>query len=205
MGKLEIFNFEQGTPEWREARRGLPTSSNFSSILAKGEGKTRRTYLCRLVGEILTGEVAETFSNDAMERGKIMEAEARAAYAFMYDADPVLVGFIRNGAKGSSPDALLGNDGALEIKTKKPELLVEVLLKGEIPSEHKAQLQGNLWVAERDYIDLAVYFTGMPLFVKRMGRDEAYIQSLATAVDAFNAELAETVERIRRMGAREAA
>jgi hypothetical protein len=46
-------------------------------------------------------------------------------------------------------------------------------------------------------IDLAVYWPKLPLFVRRATRDEAYIKQLADAVDDFNAELAETVERIR--------
>lgn len=33
---LEILDIEQGTPEWYEARRGLPTASCAGKILAKG-------------------------------------------------------------------------------------------------------------------------------------------------------------------------
>lgn len=42
---VEIFNCEQGSDAWHEARRGIVTASNFSKILAKGEGKTRATYM----------------------------------------------------------------------------------------------------------------------------------------------------------------
>ena len=38
---IEIFDCKQGTPEWHEARRGIPTASAFHSILAKGAGKVR--------------------------------------------------------------------------------------------------------------------------------------------------------------------
>jgi hypothetical protein len=40
----------------------------------------------------------------------------------------------------------------------------------------------------------------MPLFVKRVHRDELYIQRLATEIDRFNAELDEVVAQIRRRG-----
>ena len=193
---------EQGSEAWFRERLGLPTSSMFATVLAKGvgkaESKTRRTYLMKLAGEILTGEPMDAYSNHHMERGKIMEAEARGFYAFMQDAEPEPVGFIRNGDTGASPDALLGQDGLLEIKTKLPHLLIDLILKDKFPPEHKAQCQGQLWVAEREWLDLVVYWPKLPLFVKRVTRDEKYIEDLAAAVDDFNGDLQEMVGRIRR-------
>ncbi len=197
---LEIFNCEQGSDTWRRVRCGIATASCFSDILARGEGKTRKTYMLKIAGEILTGEPMENYSNGAMERGKQMEAKARNAYAFMKDTDPQLVGFIRNGNKGASPDSLIGADGMLEIKTQAPHLLIETLLKDEFPPAHKAQCQGNLLVAERDWIDICVFYPGMPLFIKRAHRDVRYIAELSRAIDEFNSELHELVEKIRRYG-----
>lgn len=192
-----IHDCIQGSPDWYALRAGIPTASEFSSILAKGEGKTRRSYLLRLAGELVTGEPAETYQSADMERGKAMEAAARDMYAFMADAEPELVGFITRDIAGCSPDALVSGSGLLEIKTKKPALLIECILKDVFPAEHKAQCQGALWVTEREWIDLAVYYPRMPLFVKRAYRDEPYIAELATAVRAFHAELHETAERVR--------
>ncbi len=204
MSALRILDVEQGSAEWFAARAGLPTASEFATILAKGRdggaSKTRRAYMMRLAGELLTGECAETYINAHMERGKVLEPEARSLYAFQADVDPQQVGFIVNGPKGCSPDSLIGSDGALEIKTKLPALLIDVLLRDEFPAEHKAQCQGVLWVAEREWIDIAVYWPKLPLFVKRAYRDDTYIAGLASAVDAFNGELAEMVERVRRYG-----
>jgi hypothetical protein len=201
---MEIVRCEQGTPEWLQARAGIPTASEFSTVMASGRGggesKTRRTYMLKLAGEILTGEPMESYSNAHMERGKEMEAEARDMYAFMADTDPDLIGFIRNGAKGCSPDALVGDSGLVEIKTKLPHLQIDVLLRGELPPEHKAQCQGALWVAEREWLDFVSYWPSLPLFVKRVHRDEDYIATLAAAVDQFNAELTEMVECIRALG-----
>lgn len=204
MSALRILTCEQGSPEWLQARAGLPTASEFSTVMAKGRdggaSKTRRTYLLRLAGEILTGEPAETYSNHHMDRGHTLEPEARILYAFQADVDPEQVGFIVNGPKGCSPDSLIGVNGALEIKTKLPALLIDVLLRDEFPAEHKAQCQGVLWVAEREWIDIAVYWPKLPLFVKRAHRDDTYIATMSAAVDQFNAELHETVERVRRYG-----
>lgn len=186
---IEVFDCPQGSPEWFKARLGIPTASEFAAVKAKGEGKTRRTYMMKLIGEILTGECMENYSNSHMERGKEMEPDARNLYAFRMDIEPVQVGFVRNGRKGASPDSLIGNDGMCEIKTKLPHLQAEVLLADKLPPEHLAQCQGNLWVAEREWIDFVSYWPRMPLFVKRVYRDEAYIAMLAKEVDQFLMEL----------------
>lgn len=202
---MQVHHCEQGSAEWHQLRAGIPTASEFSAILAKGEGKTRRAYMLRLAGEVLTGEPAETYSNGHMERGKLWEEEARERYAFQKEAEPELVGFITSGRKGCSPDSLIDANGALEIKTCLPHILIDRLLREGFPPEHKAQTQGILWIAEREWIDVAMYCRRLPLYVVRAHRDDAYIRELETAVDAFNDELAQTVERIRAYGQRVAA
>jgi hypothetical protein len=197
---VQIIHCDQNSEEWLRARMGIPTASAFGQLLAKGEGKTRRTYMLKLAGEIITGEPMESFSNEHTERGHAMEDEARDLYAFQTGAQLERVGFIRNGRAGCSPDSLIGSDGGLEIKTKLPHLLIELMLKNEFPPEHKAQVQGTLWVAKREWWDLSVYYRAMPPFVIRAHRDERYIQTLATEVDRFNAELDQVVEQIRRRG-----
>lgn len=197
---MQIFDVEQNTPEWLEARRGIPTASAFSQILAKGEGKTRRTYMLKLAGEIITGQPMESFSNEHTERGHEMEPEARDLYAFSTGAELRRVGFIRNGRAGCSPDCLVGDDGGLEIKTKLPHLLIDLMLKNEFPNEHRAQVQGTLWITGRAWWDLSIYYRGVPPFTIRAHRDEKFIQGLATEVDRFNAELDGIVAEIRRRG-----
>jgi len=202
---LEIIDCEQNSEEWLRARMGLPTASAFSDVLAKGEGKTRRTYMLKLAGEIITGEPMEGFTNAHTERGHAMEDEARDLYTFQTGAELRRVGFIRNEIAGCSPDSLIGGDGGLEIKTKLPHLLIDVILKDKCPPEHVAQIQGTLWVTGRSYWDIVIYWPGIPLFVKRVFRDDAYIKTLAEEVARFNADLAAVVAQIQQMGAKEAA
>jgi hypothetical protein len=123
----EIIECEQNSPEWLRARMGIPTASAFSDVLAKGEGKTRRTYMLKLAGELITGEPMESFSNAHTERGHLLEEEARDLYTLQTGADIARVGFIRNGRAGCSPDSLIGEEGGLEIKTKLPHLLIETI------------------------------------------------------------------------------
>lgn len=203
---IQIFNCDQGTPEWFAARAGIPTASEFSTVMAKGKeggaSVTRARYMRKLAGEIITGEPApEGYTNAHMERGKVMEDDARRLYAFMTNGEIERVGFIRNGTKGGSPDSLIGPDGGLEIKTAIPEVQIERLLRGTLPPEHKAQVQGNMWVAERAWWDFVSYWPRLPLFTVRVARDDIYIKQMSDAVDAFNEELALMVQHVRRFDA----
>jgi hypothetical protein len=186
---MEIINCEQGSDEWKRARLGIPTASEYDAILAKGQGKTRRTYMMKLLGERLTGEPAESYTNANMERGKTMEAEARNAYAFMQAKTPELVGFVRNGNTGCSPDSFVDADGALELKTKLPHLQLEAWFAKVLPPEHKAQCQGILMVTDRDWIDFCSYWAKLPLLVVRVQRDPIYITMLRGEVNRFCDEL----------------
>ena len=197
---IEIIQCEQGTSQWFEARKGIPTASMFKAILAKGEGKTRKSYMLTLAAEIITGECGESFQSAAMERGKQMEEEARDLYAFRHGVQLQRVGFIVNGRMGCSPDSLIGNAGGLEIKTQRADLLAETILADKFPTEHIAQVQGNLMVAEREWWDLSVHWPKMPRFVKRAVRDEPYIANLRGEINRFNDELDGLVERISRYG-----
>jgi hypothetical protein len=197
---IEVIDCEQNSPEWLRARMGIPTASAFSDVLAKGEGKTRRTYMLKLAGEIITGEPMESFTNGHTERGHAMEDEARDLYTFQKGAELQRVGFIRNEIAGCSPDSLIGGDGGLEIKTKLPHLLIDVILKDKCPPEHVAQIQGTLWVTGRQWWDIVIYWPGIPLFVKRVFRDDAYIKTLADEVARFRTELDAVVSQIRQRG-----
>ncbi|KAB0538077.1 lambda exonuclease family protein [Pseudochrobactrum saccharolyticum] len=198
---MQVFNdIEQGTPEWFAARAGIPTASRFSTVMAKGEGKTRAEYMRKLAGEIITGELAEGFTTPHMERGKLMEDEARETYAFINSVEPYQVGFIRNGDKGASPDSLIGIDGGLEIKTALPHIQIDRLERDRLPPEHKAQVQGNLWISEREWWDFVSYWPRLPMLTTRVYRDDPYIKIMSDEIDRFNDEKAALVERIRAYG-----
>ena len=115
----EIIDVEQGSSLWFEARAGLPTASEFSTVLAKGKdggaSLTRAKYLRQLAGEILTGEPApEGYSNGFMERGKELEDDARALFSFMRDVDPVQVASSRMAAPVAARIASSGKPPALK-------------------------------------------------------------------------------------------
>lgn len=201
---LTIFNeITQNSPEWEAARCGIPTASVFADILAQGRGggpsKTRQTCLYRLAGERITGKPAEKYHNGYMDRGHEFEDPARAWFEMVMEEQVQRVGFIRCDERrvGCSPDGLVGADSGLEIKSVAPHLLIPILESGEFPPEHKAQVQGSLWVTGRQYWHCVAFFPGMPPFHTRAERDESYIAALAIAVKEFNEELDALVARYK--------
>lgn len=208
---IQIFDCEQGSPEWYEARLGIPTASEFATVLAEGKGgnpsKTRQTYLYKLVGERLTFERMYSYENDHMQRGKEMEGEARDLYQFAKDVEVQRVGFIRRAwgpdnvyVAGCSPDSLVGDKGMCEIKTKLAHLQIEALLSKKCPPEHYAQVQGQLWVAEREWCDFVSYWPKLPPLIVRVPRDDVYIARLSKGIEIFCNEM-RTIERAIREAA----
>lgn len=199
---IEYFDCEQGSDEWFELRRGLITASEFVTVMRQGRKKgepslTRREYMLKLMGERLTGDPMYRYKNDHMERGHTQEPAARDMYAFLTDLEPKPIGFIKNHGVGCSPDSLIGDDGMLEIKTKLAHLQLEILLSGALPSEHVPQVQGQLWVACRQWCDFVSYCPRLPLFKLRVFRDERYIEGIAASVDLFEREMATLMEAIQ--------
>lgn len=205
---MRIIECDQGSPEWRAARAGIPTASEFATVLReKGRSKgsesvTRRAYINKLAGERITGDPATSYENPYMQRGREMEPQARDDYAFIKGVEPQIVGFVTldDGSAGASPDSFIRDNGMLEIKTAEPHILLDYLRKGEFPPEHKAQVQGNLWICERDWLDLCVYWPKMKPFIVTAYYEPEYIAELAAAVAAFNEEVAAVVEQYQRYG-----
>jgi len=197
-----VTDIKQGTPEWLALRLGIVTASELDSLLVSGKGEAgfgvaAFTYMDQLIGERITEEAAEPpFQTKATIRGHELEGVARDLYEQREEIRTEEVGIILNHGIGYSPDALVGANGLTEIKTKLPKFQVGVILVGEVPKEHIAQCQGGLWTAEREWIDFVSYWPGMPLFVKRMYRDEVMIRKIAERVKTFYEILDERMNRV---------
>jgi hypothetical protein len=120
-----------------------------------------------------------------------MEAEAVAFYELQRDCETVPAGFITNdgGTIGASPDRLVGDDGLLEIKVPKESTHVSYLLKKAVDQAYYPQVQGQLWISERQYADILSYHPEMPAALIRVPRDEEYIKVLSAAVGEFSVVL----------------
>lgn len=210
----------QGSPEWFAERCGKATASRIADIVARtktGYSASRANYAAQLVAERLTGTVAESYTNAAMQWGTDKEPEARAAYEWEKDATVVQVGFVAHPSiamSGASPDGLVGDDGLVEIKAPNTATHIETLLadpeKGEpIAAKYVTQMQWQMACTGRCWCDFVSYDPRLPdelcLFVRRVERDDERIAELEKEVAAFLAEIDETVRRLRERYMQEAA
>lgn len=189
------MDIEQLTDEWFEARLGKATASHFEDIVGVGKNGAplagRKNYKMQLVLERVTGLTPDRFQTGAMGWGTDTEDLAAMAYALETNNGVTKAGFIEHSfmAAGASPDRLVGEDGGLEIKCLNSANHLEILKTQEVPSEHIAQIQGNLWITGRKWWDFASFDPDMPenaqLFVKRVLPDEAYINNLKVEISMF--------------------
>lgn len=202
MSEPIILTMEQGSAEWLQARLGIATSSELDCLLVNGKGEggfgvAAYTYMDQLIGERITGEAAEIpFQTKATIRGHEQEGIANGLYEALEGVSVQSAGIILNHGMGYSPDGLIGDDGLIEIKTKLPKFQVGVILSGEVPKEHVTQCQSGLWISGREWIDFISFWPGMPLFVKRMHRDEKLIEKMAERVSTFYEILENRMNRV---------
>ena len=152
------YDVIQGTDEWNALRLGKFTASCFSDLFAKDTTIAYQGLINKVVYERLTGEIPESYSNDYMARGSELEAQARQAYELETFNKIKEVGFIEISEwVGCSPDGLIGKDGLVEIKCPKWSTLIDYHLSGKIPSNYMYQMQGQLYVSERQWCDFYVW------------------------------------------------
>jgi putative phage-type endonuclease len=197
---------EQGTQEWLQERCGKVTASRIADLMARtktGWGATRANYAAQLIAERLTGCVAPSFTNAAMQHGTETEPEARRAYEFFVDCDVQQVGFIPHPTiemAGASPDGLVGDCGMLELKCPNTATHIDTLLTGTIPDKYIKQMHFQMMCCERSWCDFGSYDPRLPermrLFVKRVERDEALVKEIEDAVKEFIAEIDDTVGKL---------
>lgn len=192
-----VHDVEQGTEEWLRLRAGIPTSSEFSRIITpktRKPSKSQDAYMHLLISERLLERPGESFLSAWMERGQELEHQAAAFYGFKRGLDLEQVGFITtdDGRAGTSPDRLAGPKGLCEIKCPSPHVHVGYLLTERISQDYWPQLQGQLWITGREWVDIISYHPDMAEKILRVERDEEYIELLAAEVTAFCDRLEET-------------
>lgn len=153
-------------------------------------------YMYKLIGERITGRPMENFSSKHTERGHNHEPFARELYEIQTGNTTHLCGLMKAHDVGFSPDLLIGHAGTGEIKSKLPHIHLDIMYKGEVPDEHIAQIQTGLWVSEREWCDFISYCPFLPLFVKRVERDEQLIEVIQYRVIEFYSELDRRMKRI---------
>lgn len=188
-----LTSFEQGSPEWKQARAGKVTASRAKDArdkLKSGAASGKQiAYACQVALERVSGQPADaTFENWQMREGHVQEPIARASYerrtgnlvdevgAFATDDELFLY----------SPDGVIDNDGLLEVKTLfSPERIMTIVGNGDV-SDFIDQCMFGLWLTGRQWIDLVIWVPSLEhMSIHRITRDEDAIEALEADLMAF--------------------
>ena len=200
---------EQGSPEWFAQRLGKVTASRVADVIAKtktGYSTSRDNYMAQLVCERLTGTVAESFSNAAMQHGTDTEPLARAAYEAHADVLVDEVAMITHPtieAAGASPDGLVGDSGLVEIKCPNTATHIDTLLTQTVLGKYNTQMQWQMACTDREWCDFVSFDPRLPkelqLFVKRVVRNDELIADLEMEVILFLTELENKIKKLNEL------
>jgi len=201
-----IHDAIQGTPEWHALRAGIPTASEFSSLVTStGEpSKSMKEYALVLAAEKYAGKVVDGFAgNKYTERGKTLEEEGCTNYEMLNQVETQVIGFVTNDLMqyGCSPDRFIGDDGGLEVKCKTAKEHIKSLLyykkHGKTPTEYVAQPQGCMFITGRKWWDLHFYHPDLPTLTIRQYPDEVFLKTLKSQLKLIELERNEILEQLR--------
>lgn len=202
MTLYEFANVIQGSDEWTEQRRGIITASVVRELITPktkqiAANDKSRSIVTQLVAERITGYTDPTYIGDDMLRGIEDEIKARDLYAEFYERDVRQVGFhLRKEDTwqlGYSPDGVVGDDGLIEVKSRRSKFHLATILADEVPAEFMPQCQAALLVTGRPWLDFISYSGGMPMWHKRVLPDPAWHEAIAAAAEQFEQTAAEMV------------
>ena len=195
---MKTYNdIQQGTPEWFDIRIGKFTASDAQAIANNGKGLDTLVY--EKAAEILTHKVKEAYTNDDMERGKELEEQARNAYELETGTVVTRVGFVEKSERvGCSPDGMIGEDGLQEIKCFNDAKFVRYMVQRDIDSEHEWQMQMQMLVTERKYVEYVVFNPNFPkpVIITKIERDETKIERLRIGLESAQEKLAEILKKV---------
>ena len=199
-----IDDYEQLSDQWFKERLGNPGASNFDRIVTnvKGEPSKQATdYMYELAAETLSGFSQESHTSKWMQRGNLLEQEARDFFEFRMDQTVRQVALIYPDEQKKyhcSPDGLTEDGGGLELKCPKPKTHIKYLLENKFPkAKYNAQVQGSLMVSGLNHWYFMSYCPGLDPFVKRVMPDNGYIAKLRTQLDRFVVELSSIIKKLR--------
>jgi exodeoxyribonuclease (lambda-induced) len=194
---MKFSNWQQGSPEWLQERRGLITASRFRDALdvtAKGAPSAKaKLYAQDLARERCGGTVFGPYVNAQMRYGTEQESLARIAYEIERGVLVTEVGFFKDDDErfGISTDGLVDDDGAIEIKTiASSDVLFTVLVEKDY-SSFVHQICGNHWLLARQWVDLVLWTPDLPrkMHVIRFERDETMIELMEAKLIDFSREV----------------
>ena len=195
----------QKSAEWFAARLGLPTASQFKRILTPG-GKlvadsVRQRYIDDLAAETISGIPTPHYVSWDMKQAAETEPDSRRIYAMNHEVEVREVGLCYKDDRklfSCSPDGLVDPNGGFETKgTIYGGLQLARLRENKMMREHIPQVQGSLYVCDREWWDFQSYCPGLKELCIRNYRDEKWIKLLAEELERFCYDLACTLRKAK--------
>lgn len=177
--------------------KAAPTSDTIKRAL-RGESTVEasdiaKRYAADLAIEIVGGQQwgipAKAW---VLERGHIMEAEARRIYEARTGAFVTEAGIcVDDAGYGYSTDGLIESDGLMEVKAPIDSIKVMEMWRTGDVSEYMHQMQGGMWITGRKWCDFIMYVpnlapVGKDLYVRRIHRDDEFIDNMVARLAAFH-------------------
>jgi putative phage-type endonuclease len=204
---VKIIACDQRSVEWHACRLGRLTGSRAADAFAtikKGESASRRNLRLQLVLERLTGESQENgYTNADMERGILLEPDARAAYEAETGIYVQSVGFVAHDElmAGCSPDGLT-QDGLIEIKCARAAAHLDHL-RGGLPQEYQTQITHGLWLTGAAWGDFVSFHPTFPeplrLKVTRLYAKDIDFRAYELAVRLFLSEVERELDDVQHL------
>jgi hypothetical protein len=155
-------------------------------------------YADDLALERISGEpLSEPVKTWVLERGHEMEARARMLYEARTGAFVTEAGLCVEGNFAYSTDGLVDDDGLIEIKALLDGTKVRELWKTGDVSEFIHQMMGGKWITGRKWCDFILYVpalanVGKDLYVKRIHRDDVFIDDMVGKLQRFERLMLDT-------------
>ena len=183
---MKIHNVEQRSKEWFDLRLGKVGGSEAIGLTTPARLKT---LINVKLAEMLTGQAEQVFVNDAMQYGIDTEPIVVGLYEKEQFITTTEVGGISNDNYPTaflSPDRLVGDDGALEVKCPQPKNYIDMVLsayddthKGfnKIPANYRPQIgMYFMMMPDLKWVDFVAYNELVSLramLIIRVTRDDA--------------------------------
>ena len=193
-----IYDSPQGSDEWKKERAGHFTASKATELLMKPSTAGYQNLISQIAYERMTGEPVESYKNEWMEYGNEHEQEAREAYEMLTYNKVHQIGFMEyNDWIGISSDGLVEPDGGVEIKCVKWNTQIEYLLDQKVPTKYFNQIQFQLLVSGRNWIDFFSWHPKLAPVLIRVERDLTKIDNIWEAIFRAIKEVEQIIKKLK--------
>lgn len=185
-----LLDCEQGSEQWLNARKAIPTSSKFDKIITS---TSANAYMNDLLAQYVEPDQDGGFKSAAMERGNEMEPRAKELYQAITGFTVREVGGIFLDDKKEimcSPDGLIESEKrGLEIKCPNLNTHIGYVRAGVLPTKYIIQVQsGMLFSGYKTWDFMSFHPSYRPLIIT-VKRDEALIRKIKESVLYFSEQL----------------